>query len=135
MHKPDTWTLLERLCDPSVSPEEKRKLETQLIGDYRLQEHLKTFRILQQWPDLESENRVMESSQAVLGRLEAEWELEAVDRELGRVFPFVAATSLAAAIIIGIINIGAMREFSNDTFDALLGLPQNSIDDIILAEL
>ena len=135
MHKPDTWELLERLADPATTPEEQDKLESELKMDPHLQEIMETFRILQSWPALEKAALDAQHPQVVFDRLQHEWELEAVDRELGRVFPFVAAASLAAAVILGILNIGAMRNFSNDTFDALLGLPQHSLDDIFLAEL
>jgi len=135
MHKQNTWELLERLADPVVKPEEQRQLEQQIKKDPNLQDILQTFRILQTWPAVEKATLAEPYPQVLINRLEHEWELEAVDRELGRVFPFVAAASLAAAVIIGIINFGAMREFANDPIDALLGLPQHSLDDIILAEL
>ena len=130
----NTWEMLETLSHPETTPDERTILEQQLKKDPRLKEILATFRVLQSWPYCEVAAREDRDPRVILQRLEDEWEAEARDRELGRIFPWVAAASLAAAIVLGLLNIGAMSETTSGPIDALLGLPQASIDNLFLAD-
>ena len=135
MDNTDHWKLLEQLADPATSLDQRRDIESRLENDPHLRDQLLAFRVLTSWPALDRADRSESNSADALARMEALFAREAVDDEIKRAFPWVALVALAAAVVLAVINFGTMRDFSNTTLDALLGLPETSIEHTLTANL
>ena len=138
MNTPEPWKILERLADPSLSAAERAQLESAYLADPESRERWTAFRQLQDWPELER-GAASDSPAAVKGRLlERLWqerEREATDREVTRLFPLFAASALALALTVGLVNMTEFRETASDSIDALFGLPASSVDNELLTQL
>ncbi len=135
MDKNDSWNLFEELSDPGISLERKAALEAQLNEDPVLRDRLSTFRILQQWPGLDAADRPFVNSRAVMDQILLEKSGNAVDLEIKRTFPWVAAAALAAAVVLAVINIETMGNNAESTLDAVFGLSIPTLEDSLLTDL
>lgn len=135
MDKNECWKLLEELSDPGISLERRTAIEAQLNEDTVLRDRLATFRILQEWPELDAADRPFVNSRAVMDKILMEKSGAAIDIEIKKVFPWVAAAALAAAVVLAFINIETMADNADTTLDAVFGLSIPTLEDTLLTDL
>jgi hypothetical protein len=135
MDKNNPWKILEQLADPSISLERKAALETKLKDYPVMLDRLETFRVLQAWPELDAVDRPFVNVRQVMDKIDRMDAMDTVDLEIKRAFPWVAATALAAAVILALVNFEMMGESSDNTLEALFGLTVPTIEETLYADL
>ena len=133
MSDSEFWNLLEALRDPATPASQRAAAEAKLAANPQWAELWSTASLLEAWPALE-EVTLGAAPSGVLEVVQAEQSRQALAWELGRAFPFVAAAGLAAALALAALNFMAMRDASNNTLDAVFGLPAPTIDHTLLAQ-
>lgn len=135
MDKNDSWKLLEALSDPGISLERKTAIEAQLNKDPVMRKRLETFRVLQEWPDLDAADRPFVNSRVVMDQILMEKSGTAIDMEIKKAFPWVAAAALVAAVVLAVINIESMADNADTTLDAVFGLSIPTLEDSLMNDL
>ena len=135
MKPSESWKLLEKLLDPQLSPEERAALEAAAQNDPALSERAAVLQHLRDWRRWEPRRDTTLAQERVAARYRWAREGEATDREVTRLFPVFAGLALAAAIVVAVFNFHAFEEASGDSLDAVLGLPANTADNQLIAQL
>lgn len=135
MDKNERWKLLEELADPGTSLERKAVIEAEIEEDPLLREQLATFQVLQEWPGLDAADRPFVNSRAVMDQILMEKSGAAIDLEIKKAFPWVAAAALAAAVVLAYINLETMAGNADTTLDAVFGLSMPTLEDTLLTDL
>lgn len=131
----EEWHLFERLADPELPEAQRQRLESQIAADPRLQARFAAFRVLSDWPLLERDPECSAASDTVLARLVEEDAGRVAERELGRLFPVFISGALAAALALAMINFWEFGATSDDALDALFGMPEVSVETVIVSQL
>lgn len=133
MSKSDPWKLLATLHDRPTSALDKARWEAALADDPQLQARWQTFQELLDWAQEETAALASAPPAQLFAELDHERQHRLLDREIGRLFPWVAAVGLAAVLVLALVNFDAMKDFAESPVDACLGLPDPSLDNSLAA--
>lgn len=92
-------------------------------------------RLLREWSAAERTACSCGPGAALLQHLEKEMRATQLDREIQRVFPWVAAAALAAAVILAWLNLSTLQDPHSHPLDTLFGLPQPTLEESLSANL
>lgn len=135
MNDTEAWILFERLADSGLPMDERRRLEAQVAAAPELTARLEAFRSMSEWPLLEKSQAEEAVCSRALQSLSADLESRLLAFDLGRLFPLFFGGAVAAALVLGLVNFWQFYEFADGTWDALFGLPAESIETALLGQL
>ena len=134
MTEAEKWKLLERLADPSTPPAEWQSLMARVNAEADLRQLWRGFRALQQWPQ-ELQRSAAPDLEPLHHRIRSEMEALAVEREMRRAFPWLAAAAIAASVLLGLVNLNRVEDPASNPLDEAFGLPNPSFEASLIADL
>tara|TARA_B110000037_G_scaffold176072_1_gene200891 strand:- start:422 stop:829 length:408 start_codon:yes stop_codon:yes gene_type:complete len=135
MNSKEECLLFERLSDLELPLEERMDLERLIATEPELSERYATYRLLEEWAELESQTCAVGARSEIYESLLKEKESDLADRELGRLFPIFLGGALAASLVVALLNFWQFSDTSAGSVEALFGIPAESMETIIVSQL
>ncbi|MDQ8181272.1 hypothetical protein [Pelagicoccus sp. SDUM812005] len=135
MNDEQAWKQFERLADPELPAGERAALESEIEGDPKLLARYEAFLALSAWPQVEPALEGEAARARLFDELARDREEELVAVNLGKLFPVFLGSAVAAALVLGLLNILQFETLSGDMWEALFGLPAETIESTIVSQL
>lgn len=135
MNDEQAWKHFERLADPELSSEERASLTAAIEKDPKLAARFEAFQAMNGWPEVEPLSANSRARAHLIEELDRTRDKELVAVNIGRLFPVFFGGSVAAALILALMNLQQFDDLSAGTWEALFGIPSETIETALVSQL
>ncbi|MBD5780918.1 hypothetical protein IEN85_15570 [Pelagicoccus sp. NFK12] len=135
MNDEQAWKQFERLAAPDLSERERAELEAEIEKNPKLAKRLQAFRAMNAWAQMEPPVAEVEARERLFSELDRDRESQMVEAGLGKLFPVFMGGAVAAVLVLGALNVWQFDALSGDLWEALFGLPSETIETAIVSQL
>lgn len=135
MNDEQAWKYFERLADPDLRADQRVRMEQEIAADPLLSARFEAFQAMCSWSQIEPVAASNEGRVRLMEMLQKDREEELVAVSLGKLFPVFMGGAVAAALLLGFMNVQLFGDLAGGTWEALFGMPAETIETVIASQL